>query len=91
MPGLRRGCDVSERPALLEALRALQEVLDQEGLRWYVFGAQAVVVYGQPRLTADLDVTLEASLERALELALDRSDLVPVLERLVEATGGVRS
>lgn len=59
---------MSERPALLEALRALQEVLDREGLRWYVFGAQAVVVYGQPRLTADLDVTLEASLERVLEL-----------------------
>lgn len=59
---------MSERPALLETLRALQGVLEQEGLRWYVFGAQAVVVYGQPRLTADLDVTLEASLERVLEL-----------------------
>ncbi len=59
---------MSERPALLEALGALQVVLDREGLRWYVFGAQAVVVYGQPRLTADVDVTLEASLERVLEL-----------------------
>jgi hypothetical protein len=27
--------------------------------RWYVFGAQAVVVYGVPRLSADVDVTLE--------------------------------
>ena len=27
--------------------------------RWYVFGAQAVIVYGQPRLTADVDVTAE--------------------------------
>lgn len=59
---------MSAPPALLEALRALQEVLDREGLRWYVFGAQAVVVYGQPRLTADLDVTVEASLERVLAL-----------------------
>ena len=25
---------------------------------WYVFGAQAVLVWGRPRLTADVDVTL---------------------------------
>lgn len=65
---------MSRPPELLDALRDLREVLDREGLRWYVFGAQAVVVYGQPRLTADLDVTLEASLERA-------SRLVPALEQ----------
>ena len=70
----RSACDVSRPPELLDALRDLREVLDREGLRWYVFGAQAVVVYGQPRLTADLDVTLEASLERA-------SRLVPALEQ----------
>jgi hypothetical protein len=26
--------------------------------RWYLFGAQAVIVHGVPRLSADLDVTL---------------------------------
>lgn len=26
--------------------------------RWYVFGAQAVVLWGRPRLTADIDVTV---------------------------------
>jgi hypothetical protein len=26
--------------------------------RWYVFGAQAVIAYGVPRLSADVDVTL---------------------------------
>jgi hypothetical protein len=51
----------------------LQEVLDREGLRWYVFGAQAVVVYGRPRLTADVDVTIEASLEGTLALIPDLS------------------
>lgn len=65
---------MSHPPELLDALRDLREVLDGEGLRWYVFGAQAVVLYGRPRLTADLDVTLEASLEGAL-------DLIPALER----------
>jgi len=64
---------VSGPPALLDALRGLQEVLDREGLRWYVFGAQAVVVYGRPRLTADVDVTIEASLEGTLALIPDLS------------------
>ena len=27
-------------------------------LRWYVFGAQAAIIYGSPRLTADVDVTV---------------------------------
>ena len=27
--------------------------------RWYVFGAQAVIAAGVPRLTADIDVTVE--------------------------------
>jgi len=65
---------VSQTPELLEALRAVQEVLDGEDLRWFVFGAQAVVVYGRPRLTADVDVTLEASLEETLAL-------LPILAR----------
>lgn len=59
---------MSPPPALLEALRSVAGLLSHEGLRWYVFGAQAVVVYGRPRLTADLDVTVEATLERALAL-----------------------
>jgi hypothetical protein len=38
-------------------LTALAPVLSRWG-RWYVFGAQAVMVYGVPRLSADVDVTL---------------------------------
>jgi predicted nucleotidyltransferase len=30
------------------------------GARWYVFGAQAAIVYGRPRMTADVDVTVDA-------------------------------
>ncbi|MFO0568452.1 MAG: nucleotidyltransferase [Polyangiaceae bacterium] len=29
------------------------------GWRWYVFGAQAVVAYGRPRMTGDVDVTVD--------------------------------
>jgi hypothetical protein len=45
------------QPAAIELLRTLAPILHRWG-RWYVFGAQAVVVYGVPRLSADVDVTL---------------------------------
>ena len=45
-------------PAAVELLAALAPVMARWG-RWYVFGAQAVVVHGVPRLSADVDVTLE--------------------------------
>ena len=46
------------QPAALELLAALSKVLSRWG-RWYVFGAQAVIAYGVPRLSADVDVTLQ--------------------------------
>lgn len=49
---------MSVQPAALELLLALANVLPQWG-RWYVFGAQAVIAYGVPRLSADVDVTLQ--------------------------------
>jgi hypothetical protein len=48
---------VPVQPAALELLAALAPVLARWG-RWYVFGAQAVIAYGAPRLSADVDVTL---------------------------------
>jgi hypothetical protein len=45
------------QPAALELLSALSPVLSRWG-RWYVFGAQAVITYGVPRLSADVDVTV---------------------------------
>lgn len=45
------------QPAAIELLADLSKVLTRWG-RWYLFGAQAVVVYGVPRLSADVDVTL---------------------------------
>jgi hypothetical protein len=41
--------------------------------RWYVFGAQAAIAYGRPRMTADVDVTVELEGARP-------SDLVSELE-----------
>ena len=43
------------------------------GVRWYLFGAQAAIIYGSTRVTEDVDVTVELgavatmALVRALE------------------------
>ncbi len=50
------------QPAALELLADLSKVLAGWG-RWYVFGAQAVIAYGVPRLSADVDVTVRLSPE----------------------------
>lgn len=42
-----------------EALADLARAFAGLGARWYVFGAQAIVAAGVPRLTADIDVTVE--------------------------------
>lgn len=49
---------MSVQPAALELLTDLAKVMPRWG-RWCVFGAQAVIAYGVPRLSADVDVTLE--------------------------------
>lgn len=54
--------------AVAETLRALARVLDGRGLRWFVFGAQALVVRGAPRTTQDVDVTVEIERSRLEEL-----------------------
>jgi hypothetical protein len=48
---------VPVQPAALELLSDLAAVLPRWG-RWYLCGAQAVIAYGVPRLSADVDVTL---------------------------------
>ncbi|MBK5296612.1 MAG: hypothetical protein JJE40_05580 [Vicinamibacteria bacterium] len=46
------------QPAAVDLLTALSRVMARWG-RWYVFGAQAVIAYGVPRLSADVDVTVQ--------------------------------
>jgi len=49
---------VPVQPAAVELLTARSKVLSRWG-RWYVFGAHAVIAYGVPRLSADVDVTVD--------------------------------
>jgi len=46
-------------PALRELMSALVDVLRQEQVRWYLFGAQAATVWGEPRMSADVDITVD--------------------------------
>ena len=48
---------MSDTSAVAEILRAARALFESLGARWYVFGAQAVLVWGRPRLTGDVDVT----------------------------------
>jgi hypothetical protein len=54
---LARRCVPSTAP-LADLLRALSGVVDALGVGWYVFGAQAVLYWGRPRFTEDVDVTV---------------------------------
>jgi hypothetical protein len=54
---------VSPENTLADLLAALSRVMAECCERWYLFGAQAVQVWGAPRLTADVDVTVQLRVE----------------------------
>src|SRR6185295_6510242 len=66
----RRSAMATESPVGL-LLRDLAEVLEKRGHRWYLFGAQAVTVWGRPRTSADVDVTAEVDLGAVVSLVRD--------------------
>jgi len=61
-----------------ELLSALAAALRKLGVRWFLFGAQAAIVHGAARLTADVDVTVELGelSTRTLMSALDDAGFV---------------
>lgn len=63
-------------PDVVELLHAIARAMQRRSVRWYVFGAQAAIVYGRPRMTADVDVAVElpggaAPSELVVELAAE--------------------
>lgn len=56
-------------PAAADVIIALSRVLPRFG-PWYLFGAQAVIAFGVPRLSADVDVTLRLAPE-SVEVFID--------------------
>jgi hypothetical protein len=55
---------VSSRYGVAELLHALAAALSDLDVPWYLFGAQAAIVWGSPRLSADVDVTIRIDPER---------------------------
>ena len=54
-----------------DVLRDLRTLFEERGINWYVFGAQAVVVFGRPRQTLDVDVTIDLSVDQVSSLAAE--------------------
>jgi predicted nucleotidyltransferase len=53
---------------LIRLLEKIALALEERGISYMVIGGQAVLVYGEPRLTQDIDVTLGAGLDRLGEI-----------------------
>lgn len=66
---------------LSEALDALEQAFQELDVRWYVFGAQAAILYGVPRMTADLDVTIEPPDRGRLEAVFEAHHLEIAVEQ----------
>lgn len=76
-------------PSVAEQLRAIARALKPLKIRWYVFGAQAVIAAGAIRQTADIDITTEDFPAARLQAALARAGYVlradiPGIAELIE-------
>jgi len=49
---------VSSRKTVADLLRDLVAAAEEHGLRWFVFGAQAAILWGSARSTNDVDITV---------------------------------
>jgi predicted nucleotidyltransferase len=68
-------------PNVAAVLADVARALNELGVRWYVFGAQAAIHYGSPRSTADVDLTIEADPARYPDL-LDAFSRVGIWARV---------
>ena len=81
----------SAPPPIAELLARLQRAFARLGVRWFLFGAQAAILHGVARLSADIDVTVDLGGRSSPELisALAEADFelrVADIGGFVEAT-----
>ena len=58
----------SSPPPIAELLAQLERAFARQGLRWFLFGAQAAILHGAVRLSADIDVTVDLGARSSDEL-----------------------
>ncbi|MFV2045673.1 MAG: hypothetical protein ACC700_20895, partial [Anaerolineales bacterium] len=65
-----------------QLLARLALKLDSAAIPYMIIGGQAVLLYGEPRLTKDIDVALGATFERLPEVLtlVGEMDLVPLVD-----------
>ena len=69
-------------PTFRDVLVELARALDDAGVRYYLFGAQAAILHGVTRTSADIDVTVEAGATTEVLLpALARAGFDAVSDR----------
>ena len=71
----------SPQPDVTALLASLTSELDRRGIRFLLIGVQAVLLHGEARFTADVDVTLDAGPAALSDLraACDTLHLTPVV------------
>ncbi len=74
-----------------ELLRKIGVTLEKHNIPYMVIGGQAVLLYGEPRLTRDIDITLGVDLDRLQDVLslikeLDLTVLVQDVESFVRQT-----
>lgn len=70
---------------LLSALQRLQQRLDKAGVPSMVIGGLAVGIWGEPRLTRDVDVKVLLSRDESAQLLKLLENYVPLHENVLEA------
>lgn len=63
----------------------ISRALDKNSLPYMIIGGQAVLLYGEPRLTRDIDITLGMGTDKLGQLLdiIKKIDLVPLPENIV--------
>lgn len=63
----------------------ISRVLDKNSLPYMIIGGQAVLLYGDPRLTRDIDITIGVGIDELSQLLdiIKKIDLLPLPENIV--------
>jgi hypothetical protein len=72
------------RSPVVELLADLAAALDDAGIPWFLFGAQAAILHGAARLTADVDVTVRLPDEIPNEVFAQRLERGGFRRRIVD-------